>query len=52
MVDGTQVANVRVDGAGYEFRVVTDGAGSCGSDWVEIYRVLVSLPVSSLSKVM
>jgi hypothetical protein len=51
MVDGTQVLNVRVDGAGYEARVLVDEAGSCGSEWVEIYGVLVSLPISSVSKV-
>jgi hypothetical protein len=49
--DGTQIVYVCVDGAGYESGVLVDEDGSLGGEWVEIYGMLFSLPVSSLSKV-
>lgn len=51
MSDETQILNVRKDGGHHTYRDIVDEASAVGSDWVEILEDLVSLPISSVSKV-
>jgi hypothetical protein len=51
MTDGTQVVNVLVDSVTQEQRRIPDGAGGFIVTVVRVKQKVVSLPVSSLSKV-